>query len=932
MPNPAAIIASQVIGVVITRFISFLFSGPPLPVAALQQNLEQFLNTLSRDFANKVEEVVRNSFFENNFDHIKANILTANATLVRFQSTKTVTMPLGDQQVLNLAKHDVDYAYSLLLTQIQRILVAADRPPRNTPTSLKSYLTMIEIALSALQACALIDLSVSTEYADHFPNYKQNILQRLDEYIQYSNQLVELFKRHQSLRVVKKEKRLYWTDGFEQHYNQFASVFPSKDSIKANLTLWVFEIDGVTEISGVPSCMPTSYAGFSVSYNCNHENANLRLSESSQYARNEPNKIIKHLTQALAIRAVPPRQQSVNSAVALWNEAKEVLNYSIAYNYLVDLIENNLSLSMQQLTDARGYFEALTVKDKNILLCRSVRLAQTPLITLFTELHGDLNIRDDDTPAREGLLHIAVRTGESSAVSGILSHIPDLTTFCRQSVDPVVLALSLNFPEIARIIEKEKLLQVIRLANNPQTSGREILSKFNSIKSDLIDINEQELSTGNTLLHTLVPRMEKQEIEYILQLGTDPFIANRQQQTILQLTQAVPNNQYANFIQEIFLHAANKGNVALLQKCLNHAVNVNYQDPRSRQSALHKVVRSACSQADKAAVINLLVANHINIFLLDSNNKLASEYDDPSVKLIRPYLGKELISALQMGSVPCYRNLPIDELVNYRDAQGNSILHIAINSAAPEPEVRNFVRCVCYGGVQQSCNATLFFARNHQDESAKDLALRLNKPLLVAELEEHHRRALFQGVIYYHEQNIRGYVRDHGNINAPISGDETALQLAIGHLYHSSQQIDNIRLLISLGADVNVRDRNGISLLDQVRHEIKTTGLFFKPYHPQFVIAFKLLTAAHPQLGITEQMADNYLLAKHHLASTSYKFKFALLAKLLLHFCFHDSRMNQLLTIENFILLIFLYQLASYFLQYLPVGSNYISGPKPSQR
>ena len=533
------IIIAQLIGFVFSKILTLIF-GAANSNQLNHQTLEQLLNTMSRDFANKVEEIVKNAFFENSIDTIKTDILTAHLSIERFRTTKTSRNPRGDQAVLNIAKHDIDRACAALFVQITKILLKADNPPKDTKTSIRSYLYMIEYAITTLQALAAVDLDISVEYIDFHQNYYEQTISRIEAYTTHITQLCGLFARHHPLRIVKQDYRTYMPDSFTAQYEQFKSTYPDLNWIKQNLTVWSFLVDGEVEMIGTTSSLPTNYHEFFVQYLYRKDNLQIPLSFKSSIARHDSDQICRKFAEHLAPYRVKPLIEKVTQTKTVWEEAKNSIAYAGAFNMLVEVLEHDRGpFSTTMIQKITAAYTILKIADRDKIVCRVLQLGRLELYDICAGVGVNNAAQDGDMiAANESLLHVAARFGYQAVVTTLVNAYSLEQIFAKNSTsqDATTLALNAGFRNIAIMIEQRKFDLTIAVypVNAPIREEVQYIFRrnMNNIQLTLLTLTEEHpfvtLAQHNKWLQTTYSYLLKP----FLQLFLNKFIVVLTPQTL----------------------------------------------------------------------------------------------------------------------------------------------------------------------------------------------------------------------------------------------------------------------------------------------------------------------------------------------------------------------------------------------------------------
>lgn len=165
------------------------------------KTLDTFLKTLSVDFVNRVENIVRDAFTEQNLLEVKTALRTAVTAFRTF--TTSESQDISNLEVACLRVLD---ARSRLMTTIDGILkldpnrFMAFGDPAQKGAAVVQHNKTLEASMAALQAVAAIDLLVLSRKIEKFRTIAGEIAARVDEYCHYADELKQEYLNHQSLR------------------------------------------------------------------------------------------------------------------------------------------------------------------------------------------------------------------------------------------------------------------------------------------------------------------------------------------------------------------------------------------------------------------------------------------------------------------------------------------------------------------------------------------------------------------------------------------------------------------------------------------------------------------------------------------------------------------------------------------------------------
>jgi hypothetical protein len=183
--------------------------------AQTDRTLTNFLKTLSTEFVNRVENVVRDAFTNQNFLEVKTDLRSA-ATAFR---TYTASEELDKSQMVSACARVIDArsrlfssAEALLAIEPGSFLTIAD--PAQKGSAITQRNRALEASMKALQAVAALDLLILAKKTEQFPGVGAEIVSRVNEYCHMADELKQTYLNHQSFRSwVKWEHQVKPMDG-----------------------------------------------------------------------------------------------------------------------------------------------------------------------------------------------------------------------------------------------------------------------------------------------------------------------------------------------------------------------------------------------------------------------------------------------------------------------------------------------------------------------------------------------------------------------------------------------------------------------------------------------------------------------------------------------------------------------------------------------
>jgi len=172
------------------------------------QTLDTFLKTLSSDFANRVENIVRAAFSDQTFLQIKSDVMSAAIALRTYAASGK-----ADRTQLDLATQQILSARSTLFVEAQRIAsvsmhtLMANSNPAQKANEILQNIKALDSSMSALQAITALDITILTSRAEIYPGLSKEIVTRCTEDIELAETLKQDYLMKQTIRgLVIKEK------------------------------------------------------------------------------------------------------------------------------------------------------------------------------------------------------------------------------------------------------------------------------------------------------------------------------------------------------------------------------------------------------------------------------------------------------------------------------------------------------------------------------------------------------------------------------------------------------------------------------------------------------------------------------------------------------------------------------------------------------
>ncbi len=175
--------------------------------------LNKFLNLLSTDFVNRVENVVRAAFDDENFIKLKTDIIAASTAFRTYNATQgqdIFQLDIACARVLNarsllfasserFVKFDEDRTWHIYSKRPLR--VGAHPNPAEEAKIVSQNLRGLEASMSALHAIANLDILTLSYRADIYPGLVEEIRERIKEYEWRAIRLKNAYVYQQVFRV-----------------------------------------------------------------------------------------------------------------------------------------------------------------------------------------------------------------------------------------------------------------------------------------------------------------------------------------------------------------------------------------------------------------------------------------------------------------------------------------------------------------------------------------------------------------------------------------------------------------------------------------------------------------------------------------------------------------------------------------------------------
>ena len=381
-----SIAAGQVIQLTLNWFMNQLFPGNTLDTS---KTLQQFLEILSKDFLQKVEETVRTAFYEQHFDTIKATIMLSHETYLSYQASCSNQNPMGRIELLDAAKHDIDKAYTLLGVVIDKIANRSNDIASFSPSWLKSYREINKLSITALGLLTTIDFLITNQYVMVYPNYKIRVIQRLDNYASYLKNLLAIYEQSHQFRIVKKEDRLFWPSMWDAEYQKFSEVYPPKSWVQDQMRLGVFLLDNTHEIVAQSARMQTNYVDQWVTYQDVKNKPAVICSSNirASITRNKPAEACAALVANIVITSAEQEQKMfVTKALGFLQQTKTRIEYIIQHDALIEAIEGDSPITDELKPGLIAKFKHMESVDNEKFLKRIIELQQVELFNLLWPL------------------------------------------------------------------------------------------------------------------------------------------------------------------------------------------------------------------------------------------------------------------------------------------------------------------------------------------------------------------------------------------------------------------------------------------------------------------------------------------------------------------------------------------------------------------
>ncbi len=128
-----------------------------------------------------------------------------------------------------------------------------------SPQVIKSYLSLIELSMIAMQALTLVYLDVSSMYASVHADNSPQQLHDLTEYSQRMDQLLAVYIVAQHGRITQKGRQPFWLARWDTQHEYELYGYDSLDELKDISQYWTFMVDGKTKWCVIDAQMRESY-------------------------------------------------------------------------------------------------------------------------------------------------------------------------------------------------------------------------------------------------------------------------------------------------------------------------------------------------------------------------------------------------------------------------------------------------------------------------------------------------------------------------------------------------------------------------------------------------------------------------------------------------------------------------------------------------
>ena len=330
------------------------------------------------------------------------------------------------------------------------------------------------------------------------------------------------------------------------------------------------------------------------------------------------------------------------------------------------------------------------------------------------------------------------------------------------------------------------------------------------------DINIRDVNNNTPLLLTMSPDIKDIKLaKKLIDRGADINVKNNSEITPLSL--ALENNylEFSNFLlnegadynvvysngETLLFKAVEKGRRQIVKLLLNRGIDLNTRN-NVNQTAIFKVFENR-NYGEKQAILELLIAKGAKIDILDNYNRTLLSYVAGDKNVSHSTINLLLDKGLEVNTIDNEGYSPLSYAVNRSNWQAAKIL--IDNGADVDIKVAlNELTPIFKAVIENNLEITKLLIDKKADLN------RVNNQGNTILMHTFNRR---KGI---NKEIFELLIANNLDINAQNNNGDTMLSLFIdsNNYYRNPRyKIETIDYLIAKGADVNVKDKKGRSIL-----------------------------------------------------------------------------------------------------------------------
>lgn len=566
METFAVIVATQILSFIISNVLaSAMRDNNPPAKDSKYKSLEEFLNVLSKDFSQKVESAIRAAFIDHSFEDIKTNTFTAFRHYIDYSNSISPVSPDGELSSLQDATTQITQAYQRLKIQCDNLL-SAKLPNAEQHQEVIGLLNRAEISLFALESIVAIDILILAKRFEFYPALYSTIIGNIDEYKDYGNKLSAFYINLQKLRVSEyklgRGRDMHSPDvKLPTDYQIDGSVIlkPTLRKHKEGEKMFRFCGYWIYTLPENPSKKVEVYVA------TDHPGGNMVKGNDYDAMAKE------QIASMLADIAKEKYISKLNKAMNLWDDVK----YQSKIAYLIHLMKNNLEDKRHQLF--AGLKDNKPI-DNELLSRVAAQFNHHTTLQKLIELRTYIDNQDPTT--KKSPLHLAIERHSLRCVSILAKAGAKIDLKDSNGNTSSDLLKQPEYQDAVVAINSSKFLSLPINKN----------SDFSGVDLSLVDLDEAESTSGDTVLHKLVRLgVDTKALRKMLEYQVDTLKKNLAGKSPFGLATELNNKIMTTALspETRFLFAAKKGDANMMDHYLRAGTNVNHVDPESGNSALH---------------------------------------------------------------------------------------------------------------------------------------------------------------------------------------------------------------------------------------------------------------------------------------------------------------------------------------------------------